>query len=259
MRAFSWRASGRKPDVEALRRLRASTSGLRPDARQNLRPDARQNKTNHAPPTRHRPRPWHAANPLSGPLRRLFQAARRPPRRLLRRLSRRAARRPAPGVSAVCEYAGQNLPVGERCPRCQDESFQFDGVIRLGTYDGARREVILRMKHGRYEALSECVGELWAESAADRLNAVRAVAVVPIPLHWRRRWQRGYNQAEVLARALASRLQLACDARWLRRVRPTPKQTDVAPSARRGNVRGAFRAALRQSGGGRRCSWWMTF
>ena len=97
------------------------------------------------------------------------------------------------------------------------------------------------MKHGRYEALSECVGELWAEHAADRLKAVPAVMVVPIPLHWRRRWQRGYNQAEVLARALASRLHLACDARWLRRLRPTPKQTDVAPSARRGNVRGAFR------------------
>jgi ComF family protein len=150
---------------------------------------------------------------------------------------------PQPACPRCASTLGQNLPVGERCPRCQDESFQFEGVIRLGTYDGARREVILRMKHGRYEALSECIGELWAEHAADRLKAVQAVTVVPIPLHWRRRWRRGYNQAEVLARALASRLHLACDARWLRRLRPTPKQTDVAPSARRGNVRGAFRAA----------------
>src|SRR5687767_12674789 len=46
---------------------------------------------------------------------------------------------------------GQNVPIGERCPRCKDESFQFDRVIRLGTYDGVRREVILRLKHGRYE------------------------------------------------------------------------------------------------------------
>jgi ComF family protein len=150
---------------------------------------------------------------------------------------------PHPACRRCASTLGQNLPVGERCPRCQDESFQFDGVIRLGTYDGARREVILRMKHGRYEALSECVGELWAEHAAERLKAVRGVAVVPIPLHWRTRWHRGYNQAELLARALASRLHLTCDTRWLRRVRLTRKQTDVAPSARRVNVRGAFRAA----------------
>jgi ComF family protein len=150
---------------------------------------------------------------------------------------------PNPACPRCASTLGQYLPVGERCPRCQDESFQFDRVIRLGTYDGARREVILRMKHGRYEALSESVGELWAQHTADRLKGVGAVTVVPIPLHWRRRWQRGYNQAEVLARALASRLHLTCDTRWLRRVRPTPKQTDVAPSARRGNVRGAFRAA----------------
>src|SRR5439155_26567449 len=58
-----------------------------------------------------------------------------------------------------------------------------------------------------------------------------------------RRWQRGYNQAAVLARALASGLQIPCDERRLRRVRATPLQTAVAPSARRDNVRGAFRAA----------------
>src|SRR4051812_11498364 len=62
-----------------------------------------------------------------------------------------------PACPRCASTLGQNLPVGERCARCQNESFQFDGVIRLGTYDGLRREVILRMKHGRYEGLSECV------------------------------------------------------------------------------------------------------
>jgi len=56
-------------------------------------------------------------------------------------------------------------------------------------------------------------------------------------------WRRGYNQATALARALASGLRIPCRERWLRRVRATPFQTDVAPSARRANVRGAFRAA----------------
>jgi ComF family protein len=99
------------------------------------------------------------------------------------------------------------------------------------------------MKHGRYEGLSECVGELWAAHSAQRLRAENAQVVVPVPLHWRRHWQRGGNQAEHLARALASALQLPCATRWLRRVRSTPKQTGLSRTARRANVRGAFRAA----------------
>jgi ComF family protein len=149
---------------------------------------------------------------------------------------------PHPTCPRCAGTLGPNLPVGPRCARCKDESFQFDRVIRLGTYDGLRRDVILRMKHGRYESLSESVGELWAAHAADRLRAVGAAVVVPVPLHWRRHWRRGYNPAEALARSLASGLQVPCAVRWLRRVRPTPKQTGLSVSARRANVRGAFRA-----------------
>src|SRR5439155_26039653 len=99
-----------------------------------------------------------------------------------------------------------------------------------------------RLKHGQHEGLAEAVGELWAAHAAERLRTIGAGAVVPVPLHWRRRWRRGYNQAAVLAPALASGLQIPCRERWLRRVRATPLQTSIAPSARRENVRGAFRA-----------------
>jgi predicted amidophosphoribosyltransferase len=62
------------------------------------------------------------------------------------------------------------------------------------------------------------------------------------PLHWWRHWQRGHNQSEALARALARRLGVPCRPRWLRRVRHTPRQTQQPPSARADNVRGAFRA-----------------
>lgn len=150
---------------------------------------------------------------------------------------------PHPVCPRCASTLGPNVSVGKRCARCKDESFQFERVLRLGPYEGIRREVILRMKHGRYESLSESVGELWADHAVEQLRDVKANVVVPVPLHWRRRWQRGYNQSAQLAQALASRLHIPCAVRWLRRVRPTAKQTTLAASARRGNVRGAFRAA----------------
>ena len=46
-----------------------------------------------------------------------------------------------------------------------------------------------------------------------RLRELHADVVVPIPLHWRRRWSRGYNQSAVLAHALAARLKLPCRPR----------------------------------------------
>jgi ComF family protein len=137
---------------------------------------------------------------------------------------------------------GPHLPPGDDCARCRGQSFAFERVLRLGPYEGVRRDVVLRMKHGHFEGLAEAVGELWATHAGDRLRAIGAGVVVPVPLHWRRRWRRGYNQSAVLARALASGLQIPCYEHWLRRVRATPFQTGVTPSARRDNVRGAFRA-----------------
>jgi ComF family protein len=151
---------------------------------------------------------------------------------------------PHPTCPRCASTLGPNLPPGDDCVRCRGESFAFERVLRLGPYEGLRRDIILRLKHGQHEGLAEAVGDLWAAESGERLLAIGAGAVVPVPLHWRRRWRRGYNQCAVLARALASGLQLPCRERWLRRVRATPFQTEVVPSARRDNVRGAFRAVV---------------
>jgi ComF family protein len=150
---------------------------------------------------------------------------------------------PHPTCVRCAGTLGPNLPPAPDCVKCRGQSFAFERVIRLGPYEGVRRDAVLRMKHSHHEGLAEAVGELWATGAVEQLKAAGAGVVVPVPLHWRRRWRRGYNQAAALARALASGLQIPFADRLLRRVRATPFQTAVAPSARRANVRGAFRAA----------------
>jgi ComF family protein len=65
--------------------------------------------------------------------------------------------------------------------------------------------------------------------------------VVPVPLHWTRRWQRGYNQAEVIAREVAAVLGAACRPRLLRRRRRTRSQAHLQGSAAKAaNVADAF-------------------
>jgi ComF family protein len=131
------------------------------------------------------------------------------------------------------------------CTHCRNAAFHFDTVLRLGVYDGLLREVVLRLKHASGEGLAELIGELWAAHAEPALRAAGTTVIVPVPLHWRRRWTRGYNQSEALARALACRLCLPCRPRSLVRVRNTPKQALQTASARQANVRDAFRAPSR--------------
>lgn len=66
-------------------------------------------------------------------------------------------------------------------------------------------------------------------------------ALIPVPLHWSRRWSRGYNQAEVIARELSRCLGVPVRTDLLVRPRRTKTQTKVSVSSKATNVRGAFR------------------
>jgi ComF family protein len=138
---------------------------------------------------------------------------------------------------------GPFTSVENGCSHCRNRSLPFSSILRLGPYEGVRRELILRMKHATGEMVAEAVGEILGVELAPRLRSAQATAVIPIPLHWRRRLQRGYNQSEVLAHALACRLGVPLRPRWLRRIRNTPHQTGQSAAARQENVRGAFRAS----------------
>ena len=112
----------------------------------------------------------------------------------------------------------------------------------MAPYEGLLREAILRTKQWTGEDLAEVLGRIWAARMRDRLAATGADVVVPIPLHWRRRWQRGFNQSEVFARCLANQLNIPCLTRALSRHRATPHQyTQTSMTARRENVKHAFR------------------
>lgn len=144
----------------------------------------------------------------------------------------------------VCPHCagtiGPFAAIEGRCRACRNERFPFEKAVRLGPYDGMLAEVILRLKHQTAEGLAELLGECWAEHAAEPLAAAGVDALVPVPLHWMRRWRRGYNQSAALCHGLSLRLRVPAQPSWLRRVRNTPQQTRQTPAGRKANVRGAF-------------------
>lgn len=97
--------------------------------------------------------------------------------------------------------------------------------------------MILNLKYRRWRVLADYLIQLLVASYG--LVEGRADLVVPVPLHWWRKWQRGFNQAEVLGRGVARRLAIPF-ADPLVRHRSTRQQFGLAKPARQANVRGAF-------------------
>jgi ComF family protein len=138
------------------------------------------------------------------------------------------------------------LPVGPHadlrggCSLCRDKPLGFDRALALGPYEGTIRDLCLRLKHEPNAWLAPWLSGLLAEAQAVALGALPGDSwVVPVPLHWRRRLLRGYNQAEALAQGLAHRRGLEAH-RVLRRVRATDRLAHLKATERMKAMRGAF-------------------
>jgi len=149
------------------------------------------------------------------------------------------------------------------CPRCRDAfepPFRPDdrfvapdpGVVLgdaliLAVAAFAHRGPVRRSLAALKYTGASRVAPILAAAAAPRLERLLAVAgnvpLVPVPVHRDRLRERGYNQAELLARALAQRHGLRVAA-FLERVRPTTKQHRLDRAARLANLRDAFRAVV---------------
>lgn len=133
-----------------------------------------------------------------------------------------------------------------RCGLCRSGLRGFDAAYCYGAYEGVLREMIHLYKYGRVQTLAGPLAD-FAMAAFPRDE--RFDAIVPVPLHWRRRWQRGFNQSELLARAVARRTGIPVLAALLR-VRPTSVQAGLSNTRRRQNVASAFRCRRRLAGRG---------
>lgn len=144
---------------------------------------------------------------------------------------------------------------GWLCPACRARLSLLDDATphdldlgasgaRLPVFSAAAfapplREAIHAFKYDGTPQLADAFGELM--SAAWRARGWRADVAVPVPLHPARLRERGYNQSDLLARAVARECGLRhCAA--LQRVRPTQQQAHLDAAARRDNVHDAFRA-----------------
>jgi ComF family protein len=101
------------------------------------------------------------------------------------------------------------------------------------------REMVHHLKYQGYAALADAMAAVIARFVATPPGGV----LVPVPLARSRQRTRGYNQAAILARALAERWPMPVREDLLRRTREATSQTALTPEERLANVAGAFSAA----------------
>jgi len=135
-----------------------------------------------------------------------------------------------------------------RCALCRSGLRGFDAAYSFGSYGGTLRELIHLLKYSRMSPLARPLGGLLLRSLP-RDEAFDSI--VPVPLHWRRQWDRGFNQSEALARELARSTGLPV-CKSLRRVKSTAAQAGLSNSGRRNNVAQAFQCHRADAVKGRR-------
>ena len=141
-----------------------------------------------------------------------------------------------------------------RCKLCQRVDPPFERAVAYGSYDGELRDLIHLLKFQQVRPAAAVLGRLLAETIANLEQTMPAgtifssrtmtIKVVPVPLHKRKQAQRGFNQAEMMARSALKHLARPkrfdlCTGVLVRR-RETDSQIGLTRHQRRENMRGAF-------------------
>ena len=119
----------------------------------------------------------------------------------------------------------------------------LEGVVSLFYYsrDNDYKELLHAVKYGGNIVMGHWLGRVLGEKMLEAAYPMPDV-IIPVPLHWRRRWKRGYNQAEVIARGISEGLSgdIPILTDILRRVRYSTSQTRMSTGCKWENVSGAF-------------------
>lgn len=143
-----------------------------------------------------------------------------------------------------CQHCGNltSAPNLKNCSFCYQESFSFERLWSGFQYEGKLQTWILQCKFGKNEHLLKMLGRLLALSLSHYSELPQVDAVLPIPLHQKRLFYRGFNQALLLANHTFSDQQLI-HKDWLKRTKATKPQTEIPPQLRHDNVENAFEAS----------------
>lgn len=124
------------------------------------------------------------------------------------------------------------------CGRCLSKPPAFSQCLTSLRYDFPVDRLIAGFKHRGQLNYGSILAQLWLNSVGGDLDVLPEL-LVPVPLHWRRRWQRGFNQAAIVADDWGKALNIPV-YHALAHPRATPSQQKLNAAMRQKNIKQAF-------------------
>lgn len=133
-----------------------------------------------------------------------------------------------PTVTAVCFVCERRSPEGEVCLQCKGRTRLRRFVAPLPYHEEAVRELIHTFKYRGVREISDVLARFIVTYINEtRITLPERALLVPIPLHRKRLRERGFNQAEVIAKSLAKALSIPLENNILMRAKYAPPQTTM--------------------------------
>lgn len=136
---------------------------------------------------------------------------------------------------------------GLPCAACLAKPRAFDAATAAFVLASPVQQGIHALKYGARFQHARLLGAAFALHLSARTGPLPTL-LVPVPLHWRRQWWRGYNQSLELARVIGAELGIAVETKAAIRQRATPDQIGQSAAQRRRNLKGVFAVSPRVAG-----------
>lgn len=144
-----------------------------------------------------------------------------------------------------CYKCGRAIESGEkelcRDCRCPKSPHLYARGLSLCSYNDLMRESIYRMKYQGRREYAKTYGKMLAERFGTAIKRAGIEGIIPVPLHFKREYERGYNQAALLARAIGRETGVKVYEDYVIRVCHTPPMKSLSRDERQNNLKKAFK------------------
>ncbi|MCP5002604.1 MAG: ComF family protein [Planctomycetes bacterium] len=144
-----------------------------------------------------------------------------------------------------CYKCGLELGLGvvsstRGCSECKRNNLRFERGIFVSGYTGSLKELIKHYKYHKHEFLAKPLADLLINKLENEGIISEIDLIVPVPLHWRRKLTRGFNQSELFAKRISRTFHIPISVNNLYYCKNTLSQTQLSRTERNKNVSGAF-------------------
>jgi ComF family protein len=145
----------------------------------------------------------------------------------------------------LCKQCGLHIEsLSDFCGHCLHHPPAFSRSFIPFSYQYPLDHLIHKFKYRRNLTSGKLLGQMLADYlkhyAQEHDDWIAPDLIIPAPMHWLRRWQRGFNQAEVLGQYVARELNIPLATGIIQRTHKTPAQKELSRNERQKNLRKAF-------------------